>query len=152
MCKFACNSLIFFPKSIQRLVEPTQKLFDKYVAKMLEFRRQHCFELVSTSDLNGVTSLCELLDILATPTNGVNPADQETFERTLELWFIFSLIWSVGASVDDDSRKKMDNFLRELEGQFPAKDTVFEYCVDVKSHNWAPWEDKLKGNWRYPPK
>ena len=102
-------------------MEPTQKLFDKYVAKMLEFRRLHCTELVSTSDLNGVTSLCELLDTLATPSNGVNPDDEETFERTLELWFIFSLIWSVGASVDDDSRKKMDNFLRELEGQFPAK-------------------------------
>ena len=72
-------------------MEPTQKLFDKYVAKMLEFRRLHCTELVSTSDLNGVTSLCELLDTLATPSNGVNPDDEETFERTLELWFIFSL-------------------------------------------------------------
>ena len=39
----------------------------------------------------------------------------------IELWFLFSLIWSVCASVDEDSRKKMDNFLRELEGQFPAK-------------------------------
>ena len=39
----------------------------------------------------------------------------------IELWFLFSLIWSICASVDEDSRKKMDNFLREIEGQFPAK-------------------------------
>lgn len=39
----------------------------------------------------------------------------------IELWFLFSLIWSIGATVDEDSRKKMDNFLRELEGQFPSK-------------------------------
>ncbi len=39
----------------------------------------------------------------------------------LELWFLFCLIWSVGASVDENSRKKMDTFIRELEGQFPAK-------------------------------
>ena len=50
----------------------------------------------------------------------MNPAD-ESYPRMLELWFLFSLIWSIGASVDEDSRKKMDNFLRELEGQFPSK-------------------------------
>lgn len=38
----------------------------------------------------------------------------------VELWFIFSLIWSICASVDEDGRKKMDNFLREMD-TFPIK-------------------------------
>ena len=46
---------------------------------------------------------------------------EDSFPRMIELWFLFSLIWSICASVDEDSRKKMDNFLREIEGQFPAK-------------------------------
>ena len=59
---------------------------------------------------------------------------------------------SVCASVDEESRKKIDNLLRELEGQFPAKDTVYEYFVDTKSKGWASWEDKLRAGWRYDPK
>lgn len=39
----------------------------------------------------------------------------------VELWFIFSLIWSICASVDEDGRKKMDNFLREMDDTFPNK-------------------------------
>ena len=53
-------------------MEPLQKLFDKYVGKVLEFRRMNCRELVVTSELNGVTSLCILLEALATVENGVS--------------------------------------------------------------------------------
>ena len=51
----------------------------------------------------------------------VNPQDSEHYGRMVELWFLFSLIWSLCASVDEDGRKKIDNFLRELEGTFPNK-------------------------------
>ena len=47
--------------------------------------------------------------------------DAENYPRMIELWFLFSMIWSICASVDEASRKKMDNYVRELEGQFPSK-------------------------------
>ncbi len=56
----------------KRLTELLQSLFDKYVTKILNFRRKKCKELVPTSELNSVTSLCYLLDALATPENGVS--------------------------------------------------------------------------------
>ena len=59
----------------------------------------------------------------------VNPDDVDSYHRMLELWFLFCLIWSIGASVDEESRKKMDTFIRELEGQFPAKVHVMQYVV-----------------------
>jgi dynein heavy chain, axonemal len=62
----------------------------------------------------------------------------------IELWFLFSLIWSLGATVDENSRKKFDMFLREIEGQFPRKHTVFEYYVDPTKRGWALWEEKVK--------
>lgn len=34
-------------------------------------------------------------------------------ERLIEPWYLFSLVWSVGATCDGDSRKKFDVFLRE---------------------------------------
>ena len=193
-------------------MEHLQRLFEKFVPKVLDFRRHHCKELIPTSELNSVASLCVLFDALATEENGVrlkmscsnlesclNYVDpilfqmililyiiilffstirwrvalsnskhltvfvvlvlttalfsgtnilsrkhvfikclklfcsfslsfilqvhphEDSFPRMIELWFLFSLIWSICASVDEDSRKKMDNFLREIEGQFPAK-------------------------------
>ncbi len=55
----------------KRLIELLQGLFNKYVSKILEFRKKACKELVPTSELNAVTSLCYLLDAFATPENGV---------------------------------------------------------------------------------
>lgn len=52
--------------------EPLRALFDKYINKMLEYRRKNCRELVPTGELNVVTSLCYLLEALATPANGVS--------------------------------------------------------------------------------
>lgn len=41
-------------------------------------------------------------------------SDAESLGRIVELWFTFSLIWSICASVNEEGRKRMDNFLREL--------------------------------------
>uniref|UniRef100_A0A8P4KIS1 Dynein axonemal heavy chain 2 n=1 Tax=Dicentrarchus labrax TaxID=13489 RepID=A0A8P4KIS1_DICLA len=130
-------------------VDHLKRLFEKYMESTLNFKKSNCKELIPITELNGVTSLCRLYDSLATSSNGVNTSDKENLGRMVELWFIFSLIWSICASVDEDGRKKMDNFLREIEGTFPIKDTVYEYYVDTKNKTWASFEDKLPKGWRY---
>jgi dynein heavy chain len=67
----------------------------------------------------------------------------------IELWFLFSVIWALGGSLNAESRRLFDSFLRGIEGQFPSKDTVFEYYVDKINRAWLPWEDKLPNGWRY---
>ncbi|XP_047429543.1 dynein axonemal heavy chain 2 [Mugil cephalus] len=130
-------------------VEHLKGLFEKYVENTLSLKKNHCKELIPITELNGVTSLCRLYDSLATPANGVNPSDRESLGRIVELWFIFSLIWSICASVDEYGRKKMDAFLRKMEGNFPDKDTIYEYYVDTKNKSWASFEDKVPKGWRY---
>lgn len=44
----------------------------------------------------------------------------------VEMTFVFSMIWSVCASVDEDGRKKIDSYLREIEGSFPNKVRALE--------------------------
>ncbi|XP_063786889.1 dynein axonemal heavy chain 2 [Pseudophryne corroboree] len=131
--------------------ETLQRMFDKYVGRILEYKHQNCKDLVPQEDTSGVISLCKLYDSLATAENGVNPADTDNYSRMVELWFLFCLIWSVCASVDEDGRRKIDNYMRELEGSFPSKDTVYEYFVDPKSKNWLNFEEKLPKGWRIPP-
>ena len=69
-------------------MEHLQRLFEKFVPKVLDFRSHHCKELIPTSELNSVISLCVLFDALATEENGVR------FCRRLSLLFSFFFVFS----------------------------------------------------------
>ncbi|XP_073903040.1 dynein axonemal heavy chain 2 isoform X5 [Castor canadensis] len=131
--------------------EPLQRMFEKFINKILVFKKENCNELVILPEYSGIISLCKLYSVLATPENGVNPADSENYATMVEMTFVFSMIWSVCASVDEDGRKKIDSYLREIEGSFPNKDTVYEYFVNPKMRSWTSFEEKLPKSWRYPP-
>ena len=81
----------------------------------------------------------------------VDPTDGDNVSRVVELWFLFCMIWSICSSVDEDGRKKIDNFIREIEGTFPTKDTIYEYFVDPRTKAWVHWEEKLRDGWKYNP-
>ncbi|XP_021360073.1 dynein heavy chain 2, axonemal-like isoform X4 [Mizuhopecten yessoensis] len=138
-------------KDQKQLVEELRRLFDKYLVKILEFKRQNCHDLIPIAQLNGVSSLCKLFDSLGTQENGVDPHDAENFVRMVELWFQFCMIWSICCSVDEEGRKKIDNYIREMESTFPNKDTIYEYCVDPKGKTWVHWEEKLRGGFKFAP-
>ncbi|XP_053218034.1 dynein axonemal heavy chain 2 isoform X2 [Podarcis raffonei] len=130
--------------------ETLQRMFDKFTNKMLTFKKDNCQELVPIPEYSGIVSLCKLFTSLTSSDEGLNPADSENYSTVVEMYFIFSMIWSLCAAVDEEGRKKIDIFLREIEGSFPNKDTVYEYYVDPKRKQWSSFEDKLPKMWRYP--
>ncbi|KAI8904300.1 dynein heavy chain and region D6 of dynein motor-domain-containing protein [Gorgonomyces haynaldii] len=125
-----------------------KRLVEKYVSPVMEFRKE-CAELVPVPESASIRSFCTLFDCVATPENGVVQEDPDSYARMLELWFLFATIWALGGSLTQDCRRQFDSFLRGIEGQFPSKDTIFEYYVDKTNKQWAPWEDKLPAGWRY---
>lgn len=62
-------SLSLFRSQVE--TDHLRQLFDRYIDKTLTFKKTHCKELVTITELNGVASLCRLYDTLATPVNGV---------------------------------------------------------------------------------
>lgn len=65
---------------------------------------------------------------------------------------IFSMVWSVCAVVNEDGRKKINNFLREAEKVFPMNDTVYHYYVDTNFIQFRHWDNLLRNNqWTYNP-
>ncbi|XP_053403796.1 dynein axonemal heavy chain 2-like isoform X5 [Mercenaria mercenaria] len=138
-------------KTSKNLVEELRRLLDKYLDKILDFKKSNCSELVATSELNVVASLARLFDALGTVENGVDEGDSENFSRMVELWFQFCMIWSICCTVDEDGRKKIDTYIREMEGTFPNKDSIYEYYVDPKGKTWVHFEEKLKHGWKYNP-
>ena len=67
------------------------------------------------------------------------PISSEAVNRLpdlLEPWFIFSLIWSIGATCDNDGRKKFSDFIRETMASLkfklpiPSEGLVYDYIID----------------------
>ncbi|XP_068978772.1 dynein axonemal heavy chain 2 [Bombus flavifrons] len=130
-------------------VEEMKKLFSAHVNDTLEFKRRKCEDLVPVPELNAVQSLCKLLEVLATAENGVEfTGDIDMFANICRMWFFFCLIWSICASVNEEGRFKVDNFIREIEGTFPLRDTVYEYFVDSRLRSFVSWEERLPPVWR----
>lgn len=135
---------------VERHRNKINSLLHKYLDAFIDFKHQQLHDLLPATDLNVVQSFCHLYETLAVPENGVDPADEIHFDPMVECWFWFSLVWSVGASLDEESRKEADLWVRELESPFPPKDTIFDYYVDTTKHCMLAWEDKLPTTWKRP--
>lgn len=61
------------------------------------------------------------------------------------------MIWSICSTVNEEGRRKLDALIREKEGIFPLKDTIYEYYIDVKNKCFSPWEEKLAATWKFDP-
>ena len=68
----------------------------------------------------------------------------EDFHTYVEKWFVFSMIWSIGATIDEQSRRELDIVIRDIEPMFPTTNTVFDYYINLKKGDWAPWDEMLK--------
>jgi hypothetical protein len=106
-----------------------QALVDKYVGKILEFKKNNVSEMLRLSPLACVVSLTKLFDAVATKSNGVIPGT-ESFNKLMDMWFTYSVAWSLGAGADEAGRKRLDAYIREIDAQLPGKMTVYDYYVD----------------------
>lgn len=128
-------------------------LFEKYITPIFIYKKKKSItELIPTSDFNCVRSLVNLFDIFATTENGVDRiADPEGYYNMLDKWFCWCMVWSVCAGADEKGRLQFDEFIKDLETQFPPHSTIYDYYVDVANKEYKIWDDKVNKNWRPPP-
>ncbi|EFJ08553.1 hypothetical protein SELMODRAFT_185288 [Selaginella moellendorffii] len=134
----------------QILIKTVRSLLEKYIDSGNAFRKKKCRETVAIDNLNGVASFCKLFDALATFENGVSKHEGDQYVPMIENWFLFSIIWSIGASVDEEGRKAFDMYIRDSDPRFPAAGTVYDYFVDPKKKGFTPWEEKLSTAYKIP--
>ena len=109
----------------------------------MKVKKTQCKELVSTSESSCVYNLCKLFDALCKNLKRADDEDQDTYFLYVEKWFVFCLIWSIGATVEEQSRREIDYILRDIESMFPHSNTVYEHFINNEKKDWAPWDEKL---------
>ncbi|XP_032988956.1 dynein axonemal heavy chain 1 isoform X1 [Rhinolophus ferrumequinum] len=122
--------------------EQFKALFVSFLERSIAFVRSSVKEVIASTNSNLTLSLLKLLDCLFKPflpKEGLKKIPPEKLSRIRELiepWFIFSLIWSVGATGDNASRISFSHWLRsmmkteKLTMHFPEEGLVFDYRLD----------------------
>ncbi|XP_074169160.1 dynein axonemal heavy chain 1 isoform X1 [Rhinolophus sinicus] len=122
--------------------EQFKALFVSFLEESIAFVRSSVKEVIASTNSNLTLSLLKLLDCLFKPflpKEGLKKIPPEKLSRIRELiepWFIFSLIWSVGATGDNASRISFSHWLRtmmkteKLTMHFPEEGLVFDYRLD----------------------
>ncbi|KAI8910835.1 dynein heavy chain and region D6 of dynein motor-domain-containing protein, partial [Gorgonomyces haynaldii] len=125
-------------------------LFEVFVPPMLTYARKECKELSPTTDIGLVNSLARLLDChldqFKTKTGEEN--DQTDHLKHVEAWFFFSMVWSVGGSLDTSGQIKFDMQLKNIiansghsmKRDLPQENTLYDYFYTSENdEGWKQW-------------
>ena len=93
----------------------------RYLDKVINTKTEFCKELVKSSPSACVRNMCNLFDSLQELwMDREKDMQKEDFFTYTEKWFVFSMIWSIGATVDEQSRRELDIVIRDIEPMFPT--------------------------------
>jgi dynein heavy chain len=126
-------------------------LFDAYTAPSISFMRTQLKELAPTVDNNLAESLMRILDCYIEPYHPVEgkapPTDLMIADliTCIDAVFMFALVWSVGATTNEEGRRMYDAYLRlemfvnKFMFPFPKHDTVYDFVFLWDTKKWMPW-------------
>ena len=143
--------------------EILRSLYDKYIPPAIDYIfegvqkdvvTQKLQTIIPVTPIGMVKQLCSMLTVLLTREDIVEA-------RIIECIFIFSVVWSLGASLTEESRVLFDIFLKRISdwhiienpemiagaGQLPGVlPTLYEYFFDTNDVKWVPWSAKIPAN------
>nr|XP_006820578.1 PREDICTED: dynein heavy chain 3, axonemal-like [Saccoglossus kowalevskii] len=153
----------------QEQLELVEDLFSWLVQPCLDFVRFECKNFIQTSDIHLAKSLMSLYSCLMDEIRESGKEGQEggLTNQQITLWlqglFLFSLVWTIGGTVDGNGRIKFDQYFRTLisgtvqehpkpksikitkSNSFPERGTVYDfYFYKHASGQWADWIDYIE--------
>ncbi|KAL6618330.1 dynein heavy chain and region D6 of dynein motor-domain-containing protein [Neocallimastix sp. 'constans'] len=143
--------------NFNRLIKITIKdLFNKYVPSILLSVRTAYRELIPTTNIGCVNSLIKIYNSLIKYMKEIDFQDitddsLKKIIRILKSQFIFSLIWSLGGSLIETSREKLNEQLIKLIKikdsdiffDLPYEGTLYDYKYDNEKCIWTKWIDTI---------
>ncbi|NXX96308.1 DYH1 protein, partial [Centropus bengalensis] len=126
------------PDVMHPFSEKLESLLRRFLKEAISFVRKFVKEIIASTDSNLTRSLLTLLECLFQPfipTEGRRISQDKLahIKDLIEPWFIFALIWSVGATGDSQGRMVFSLWLREkmvkekIQLLFPEEGLVYDY-------------------------
>jgi dynein heavy chain len=135
------------------LREYLNDLFEKWIPRMMTVKKA-CKEPVVVPETSLIIAFCKLLDSIAkieSTLNWDNDKKDDIYWSLLEKWFTFALVWTVGATVNEEGRNMIDYHMRDIESMFPHVASVYDYFINTEKNEWGMWEQKLGSIWKPNP-
>jgi dynein heavy chain len=140
-------------------------LFGWLVRPCLLFIRRECKELSETSDSNLVMAFMNIFESLIMEDGQKIP---DLTDKIIQGYFLFSMVWSVGASVNEKGREQFNVFFRNLvTGNDPnnpspsgyellvklPEGSVYDYLFERSDGGrWKLWIETIPANYAIPAK
>jgi len=153
------NELIYVESWIAQKPEQDRDfvkyLVDKYLNKFLDAKRKNCKEPVPTTEEAGIINLCKLFDAVIPKKKGKDDVIDD-YIKIMERCFVYALAWSIGGSVDEYSRKELDQVLRDIDAthcpSLSVSGTIYDFFVGIeKGGEWTLWEEKVPQTVKFDP-
>ncbi|XP_056119629.1 dynein axonemal heavy chain 3 [Rhinichthys klamathensis goyatoka] len=151
------------------------ELFDWLVQPCLDFIYHECGFLVQTSPIHLAYSLmrlytCLLDEIFQSGKEGAESMTSQQVTLWLQALFLFAVVWSLGGTINGNSRIKFDTFYRNLvmgtitdhprpqsvklnkSNVFPERGTVYDYYFHKQGPGqWNNWTESISKEDRVIP-
>ncbi|XP_074037842.1 dynein axonemal heavy chain 1 isoform X2 [Leptinotarsa decemlineata] len=146
------------PELAKQFAETLRELFHYYVLPAIEMVRNNLKEILTSVDSALLMTFLRLMDFRLGPLAGRDnkppPAPQflALMKGLLVPWVIFSLIWSIGCTCDNDGRIIFDRWLREkmMAGDHRPIPPVDGLVYDYRLHDGG-FTDLTDDNEPHPP-
>ena len=152
----------------KNLVKHLEELFEVLVGPCFEFVKKKCVTFVPASIIQLTQSLMRIFTCFAENQNFrdlcVNDKiRQEDLVNRVDMFFLYAVVWSFGAIVDDAGKKAFSQFLRkntsdafripsrnnkmfkiERSSQIPESPVNNVHNYFIEHHIWRLWKDLLE--------
>jgi len=136
------------PAHVINLIEKVRTFFNEN----MNYLRTECREVVPSVDVNLVKSCLNLITVMlddwrATLGAAIEKLTAYEIDNYVNMIFIFSFIWSAGGNLQDLSRAKFSQHMRQkflkLYSSFLFDGEVFDYFIDFQKKEFRRWTDIL---------
>ena len=125
--------------------EILRELFKSSYQEVYEFSSTTLLPKMSLLQSMYVSQTISLLQGLIPEREDGTPHPQSSLEH----FYVFAVMWSIGALLELDHRERLENFMREKTGldlpayQEGSGDTIFEFMVDTDGA-WRHWQELVE--------